>query len=64
MTTQKNVLDSIWDKIILTPFIGEKERIGLTKCYYEKTSDFEKLRMTQEIRFGFCTDEFLKENDL
>lgn len=60
METQ--LLDKIFEKIKYTPFIGEAERKTISENYYSLTSDFEKLKVIQGIRFNYCNHNFLQEN--
>ena len=62
MKNQAKLLDQIFDKIKLTPFIGIEERQIINKNYYSLTSDSEKLKVIQGIRFNYCNHKFLSEN--
>ena len=60
----KSVLDSIWEKIIKTPLIGDKERKSLNNSYNHLTNDLEKFKLIGQIKDGYTTDEFLAKNGL
>ena len=62
MITHEKLIDIIFDKIILTPFIGLEEKKSLRNSYYNLTSDFEKFKIIQQIRFNYCNHKFLEQN--
>ena len=53
-------LDMIFNKLIQTPLIGEKEKQSITNSYNNLTSELDKFKMCKQIEYNYCTDEFLK----